>query len=93
MEDHSHHFTPLNSLNDISTDTDDDSDLAGDVDPDALIRTGHSELKNCKAPSLDKVYNETLKKAVGTGFYTHLAQAFTLSLKPQLSTKYIETFK
>ena len=39
MEAHSYHFTPpLDSLNDITTDTDDDSDLVADVDPDTLIR-------------------------------------------------------
>ena len=80
MEAYSYHFTPLNSLNDISTDTDNDSDLLADVDPDALIRIVRSELKNGKAPGLDKVYNKILKKAIGTGFCIHLARAFTLSL-------------
>ena len=60
VEAHSYHFTPLNSLNDISTDTDDDRDLVADVDPDALIRIVRSELKNGKAPGLGKVYNEIL---------------------------------
>ena len=32
------HFIPHNSLNDISTDTDYDSDLVADAHPDALIR-------------------------------------------------------
>ena len=41
----------------------------------------HSELNNGKVPGLDKVYNEIFKKAIGTGFYTHFARAFTLSLK------------
>ena len=81
VEAHSYHFTTLNSLNNISTDTDDDSDLVADVDPDALIRMVRSELRNGKVPGLDKVYNEILKKAISTGFYTHLARAFTLSLK------------
>ena len=81
VEAHSYHFTPLNSLNDISADTDNDSDLVADVDPDSLIRIVCSELKNGKAPGLDKVYNEILKMAISTGFCTHLAQAFTLSLK------------
>ena len=53
VEAHSYHFTPLNSLNDISTDTDDDSDLVADVDPNALIRIVRSEQKNGKAPGLD----------------------------------------
>ena len=39
-EAHSHHFTPLDSLNDKVTDTDDDSDSVADVDPDTLtVRT------------------------------------------------------
>ena len=38
VEAHSHHFTPLDSLQDNITDTDDDSDLVADVDPDTLIR-------------------------------------------------------
>ena len=38
VEAHSYHFTPLNSLYDNITDTDDDSDLVADVDPDTLIR-------------------------------------------------------
>ena len=37
MEAHSCHFTPLNPLNDISADTDDESDLVVDVDSDTLI--------------------------------------------------------
>ena len=81
VEAHSYHFTPLNSLNDISTDTDDDSDLVADVDPDSLIRIVRSELKVAVFhPGLDKVYNEILKKEVRTGFYTHLAQDLSLKL-------------
>ena len=45
VEAHSYHFTPLDSLNDNVTDTDDDSDLVADVDPDTLIRIVLSELK------------------------------------------------
>ena len=37
-----------------------------------------SELNIGKAPGVDKVYNNILKKAVGTGFYKLLARAFTL---------------
>ena len=33
VEAHSYHFTPLDSLHDNITDTDDDSDLVADVDP------------------------------------------------------------
>ena len=38
VEAHSYHFTPLDSIHDSTTDTDDDSDLVADVDPDTLIR-------------------------------------------------------
>ena len=69
VEANSYDFTPLNSLNDISTDTDDDIHLVADIDSDALIRMC-SELKNGKASGLNKVYNEILKKAIGTSFYT-----------------------
>ena len=33
VEVHSYHFTPLDSLHNNMTDTDDDSDLVADVDP------------------------------------------------------------
>ena len=81
VEAHSYHFTPLGSLHDNITDTDDDSDLVADVDPDTLIRIVRTELKNGKAPGIDNVYNIILKKAIGTGFYKVLARAFTISLK------------
>ena len=81
VEVDSYHFTPLDSLNDITTDTDDDSDLVADVDPDTLIRIIRHELKNGKAPGIDNVYNDILKKAIGTGFYKLLARVFTISLK------------
>ena len=45
FEAHSYHFTPLDSLYDNITDTDDDSDLVADVDPDTLIRIVRTELK------------------------------------------------
>ena len=57
VEAHSYHFTPLDSLHDNVTDTDDNSDLV------------QSELKNGKAPGIDNVYNDILKKAIGSGFY------------------------
>ena len=82
VEAHSYHFTPLDSIHDSTTDTDDDSDLVADVDPDTLIRIVRTELKNGKAPGIDNVYNIILKKAIGTGFYKLLARAFTISLKP-----------
>ena len=81
VEAHSYHFRPLDSLYDNVTDTDDDSDLVADVDPDTLIRIVRSELKNGKAPGVGNVYNVILKKAIGTGFYNILARAFTVSLK------------
>ena len=81
VEAHSYHFTPLNSLYDSITDTDDDSNLVADVDPNTLIRIVRTELKNGKAPGIDNVYNIILKKAIGTGFYKVLARAFTISLK------------
>ena len=37
-EAHSYHFTPLDSLHDNITDTDNNSDLVAGVDPDTLIR-------------------------------------------------------
>ena len=81
VEAHSYHFTPLDSLQDNITDTDDDSNLVADVDPDTLIRIVRTELKNDKAPGIDNVNNVILKKAIGTGFYKDLARAFTISLK------------
>ena len=81
VEAHSYHSTPLDSIHDSTTDTNDDSDLVADVDPDTLIRIVRTELKNGKAPGIDNVYNIILKKAIGTGFYKLLARAFTISLK------------
>ena len=81
VEAHSYHFTPLDSLHDNITDTDDDSDLEADVDPDTVIHIVRTELKNGKAPGIDNVYDIILKKAIGTGFYKALARAFTISLK------------
>ena len=81
IEAHSYHFTPLESLHDNVTDTDDDSDLVADVDPDTFIRIVRHELKNGKAPGIDNVYNDILKKAIGTGFYKLSSRAFTISLK------------
>ena len=81
VEAHSYHFTPLDSLHGNFTDTDDDSDLVADVDPDTLIRIVRTELKNGKAPGIDNVHNIILKKAIGTGFYKVFARAFTISLK------------
>ena len=45
VEAHSYHFTPLDSLHHNITDTDDDSDLVADVDPDTLIRMVRTQLK------------------------------------------------
>ena len=82
VEAHSYHITPLDSLNDNTTDTDDDSDLVADVDPDTLIHIVRHELKDGKAPGIYNVYNDILKKAVGTSMYKLLARAFTISIKP-----------
>ena len=68
IEVHSYHFTPLDSLHDNITDTDDDSDLVADVDPDTFICIVQTELENGKAPGIDNVYNIILRKAIGTGF-------------------------
>ena len=73
VEAHSYHFTPLDSFHDNMTDTNDDSDLVADVDPDTLIHIVRTELKNGKAPGIDNVYSIILKKAIGTGFYKVLA--------------------
>ena len=81
VEAHLYHSTPLDSIHDSTTDTNDDSDLVADVDPDTLIRIAQTELKNGKAPGIDNVYNIILKKAIDTGFYKLLARAFTISLK------------
>ena len=51
----SYHFTPLDSLHDNITDTDVDSDLVSDVDPDTLIHIVQTELKSGKAPGIDNV--------------------------------------
>ena len=80
-EAHSYHFTPSDSCHDNITDTDDDSESVADVDPDSLIRIVQTELKNGKAPGIDNVHKNILKKAIGTGFYKVLARAFTISLK------------
>ena len=80
VESHSYHFTPLDSLSDNVTDTDDDSDLVADVNPDTLICIVRSELKNGKATGIDKVYKDILKKAIGTSFYTLLDHALSLKL-------------
>ena len=61
---------PLDSINDNVTDTDDDIDLVADVDSDTVIHIVYSELKNGKAPSIDKVYNDFHKKPIGAGFCT-----------------------
>ena len=45
VEAHSYHFTPLDSLHDNIKDTDDDSDLVADADPDTLIHIVRTGLK------------------------------------------------
>ena len=80
IEAHSYHFTPLDSLHDYKTETDDNGDLVADVDPDTLIHIVRSQVKNGEAPGVDNVYNDILKKAIGTGtgFYRLLARTFTI---------------
>ena len=73
--------TITGSLNDNVTDTDDDSDLVPDDDPGTFNTKVRSELKNSKAQAKDKVFNDILKKTIGTSFHKYLARAFTLSLK------------
>ena len=68
LEAHSYHFTPIDSLNDNVTDTDDGSTLVADVDPDTLIRKVHSKLKSGKVPGINNVYNGILTKAIGEGY-------------------------
>ena len=81
VEAYSYHFTPLDSQHDNTTNTNDNSDWVADVDPDTLIRIVRSELKSGKAPGIDIVHNDILRKAIGTGFYKLLTRAFTISLK------------
>ena len=45
VEAHSYHFIPLYSLHNNVTDTNDDSDLVADVDPDTVIHIVRTELK------------------------------------------------
>ena len=53
VEARSYYFTPLDSIHDNITDTDDDSELVADVDPDTLVRIVRTEPKNGKAPGID----------------------------------------
>ena len=78
VEDHSYHFIPLDSPNDNVTDTDDNSDLVADVDPDTLIHIVRAELKNGKAPGIDNVI---LKKAIGTGFLQYFGMSLYHMIK------------
>ena len=64
VEAHLYHFTPLDSLHDNITDTDDDSDLVADVDPDTLIRIVRTELKNGKARNFTISLKHVWKVAV-----------------------------
>ena len=57
------------------------SDLVADVDLDTLFRIVQLELENGKAPGIDNLHIDILKKATGTGFYKLLARAFTVSLR------------
>ena len=81
VEAHSYHFTPLDSLHDNVTDTDDNSNLVADVDQTPLFAWYDPNYKNGKTPGIDNVFNNIFKKAIGTGSYKLLARAFTMSLK------------
>ena len=72
VEAHSYHFTPLDTLHNNVTDTAVNSNLVANVDPDTLICMVRSKLKIGKASGIDNVYNDILKKAIGTGFYKPL---------------------
>ena len=81
VEAHSYHFTPIDSFKDNVTDTGHDSDLVADIDTDILVRIVLSELKQGKAPGLDKVYNDTLKKAIGICFLCTFGSSLDLIVK------------
>ena len=66
------------------TDTDDNSDLVADVDPDTLIRIVRSELKNGKASGIDNVCNDIVKKAIGTYYLLTGCKGRTTKYKPKV---------
>ena len=84
VEAHSYHFTPLDSLHDNITDTDDDSDLVADVDPDTLIRIGPTELKNGKAPRCLQHHSQE-------GNRYRILQSFGPSLYHIIKTRFYST--
>ena len=65
VEAHSYPFTPLDSIHNSITDTDDDSNVVADVDPDTLIRIVRTELRNGKDPCTDNVCNIIPKNLFG----------------------------
>ena len=75
VEAYSCHFTPLDSLHDNVTDTDDNSDLVADVDPDTLIRIVRSELKNGKAPGIDNVSTTTFSRKQKVQVFTNFCSS------------------
>ena len=85
MEAHSYHFTPLDSLHDNVTDTDDNSDLVADVDSDTLIRIVQSELENGKAPGIDNI---CLQPHSQEGNRYRFVQTFSSSLCHIIKTRF-----
>ena len=87
VEAHSYHFTPLDSLHDNITDTDHDSNLVADVDPDTLIHMVRNELKNGKAPGLSR-YRQCLQHHSQEGNRYRILQSFGLSLYHITETRF-----
>ena len=88
VEAHSYHFTPLDSLHDNVTDTDDNNNLVADVDPDTLIRIVRPELKNGKALGID---NACLQRHSQEGNRYRILQTFGSSLYHIIKTGFYPT--
>ena len=87
VEAHSYHFTPLSSLHSNITDTDDDRNLAADVDPDTLIHIVRTELKNGKAPGIKCVQRHSQE----ANRY-RILQSFGLSIYHISKTRFYSIF-
>ena len=85
VEAHSYHFTPLDSLHDKVTDTDDNSDLVADLDPRTLIRIVRSELETGKAPCTEKL---CLQRHSQEGNRYRLLRTFGSSLYHIIKTRF-----
>ena len=93
VEPHSYHFTPLDSIHDSIADTDDDSDLVADVDPDTLIQIVRTELKPSQTTSyrsisllsaIMKLFEWVMEKRLrkhleGNGFFRKYQSGFRKS--------------